>query len=41
MLDDAAITIVKKASKHFPSIPDELTTDSLSYDVPIIFKKRS
>lgn len=41
VLDDAAMTIVKKASKHFPSIPDELTTDSLSYDVPIIFKKRS
>ncbi len=41
VLDDAAMTIVRKASKHFPSIPDELTTDSISYDVPIIFKKRS
>lgn len=41
VLDDAAISIVKNASRHFPSIPSELTTDSLSYDVPIIFKKRS
>lgn len=41
VLDEAAVTIVKKASRHFPSIPNELMSDSLSYDVPIIFKNRS
>ncbi len=41
ILDEAAISIVKKASKHFPAIPNELMSDSLTYDVPIIFKKKS
>lgn len=41
ILDNAAITIVRRASQKFPSIPDEVMSESLSYEVPIIFKKRS
>jgi protein TonB len=41
ILDNAAITIVRRASQKFPSIPDEVMSESLSYEIPIIFKKRS
>lgn len=41
ILDEAAMKIVKKASSHFPPIPDALMKDQVSYVVPIVFKKRS
>jgi protein TonB len=41
ILDNAALTIIKKASQKFPSIPDDVMYESLSYEVPIIFKRRS
>jgi protein TonB len=41
ILDEAAMKIVKKASSHFPPIPDALMKDQVSYEVPIVFKKRS
>lgn len=40
ILDEAAVKIVKKASSHFPPIPDALMKDQVSYVVPIVFKKR-
>jgi len=40
ILDEAAIKIVQKASEKFPCIPERLTTDSFSYEVPIIFKNK-
>jgi protein TonB len=41
ILDDAALMILKKASSHFPPIPEVLMKDQLTYVVPIVFKKRS
>jgi len=39
VLDEAALKIVKKASSHFPPVPDALMKESVSYVVPIVFKK--
>jgi len=38
-LDEAALKIVKKAAAKFPSIPDALMRDQVTYVVPIVFKK--
>jgi protein TonB len=41
VLDQAALKIVEKASRHFPAIPKTLGYKSINYVVPITFKKRS
>jgi len=41
ILDEAAVKIVEKASRSFPAIPEEVHEESLSYQIPIVFKKRS
>ncbi len=41
LLDKAALTIVEKASTHFPAIPETLGHKKINYVVPITFKKRS
>jgi len=38
-LDEAALKIVRKAAAKFPSIPDALRRDQVTYEVPIVFKK--
>jgi len=40
VLDDAALAIIRKASKNFPSIPDALAGESVHYVVPIHFKEK-
>ncbi|HTY22133.1 MAG TPA: TonB family protein [Desulfomonilaceae bacterium] len=40
ILDEAAIKIIQKAAKKFPSFPDGLGTDTLRYVVPILFKEK-
>jgi len=41
MLDEAALRIIQKAAKKFPSIPDALNKESVDYVVPILFKEKS
>ncbi len=40
ILDRAAIRIVKKAAREFPSIPETCLKDNIQYVLPIVFKKR-
>jgi protein TonB len=40
ILDEAALSIVRKASKNFPSIPNRLAQDQINYVVPILFKEK-
>ena len=40
ILDEAAIKIVQKAAKKFPPFPDGLSTDTLHFVVPILFKEK-
>jgi TonB family protein len=40
ILDDAAIRIVRKAAKRFPPIPEGMSAQSVSYEIPIIFRKK-
>jgi periplasmic protein TonB len=40
ILDEAAIKIVQKAAKKFPPFPDGLSTGTLPYLVPILFKEK-
>lgn len=39
ILDEAALAIVRKASKNFPSIPARLAGDGPNYIVPVLFKE--
>lgn len=41
ILDQAAVKIVEKAARSFPPFPEEVHAESLFYQVPIVFKKRS
>ena len=40
LLDEAAMNILRKAASRFPSIPESLSGNRISYVVPIIFKKK-
>jgi periplasmic protein TonB len=40
ILDEAALVIIQKASKNFPSNPERLAKESVSYVVPIHFKEK-
>jgi protein TonB len=40
ILDEAGMKIVQNASKKFPPFPDGVSTDALSFVVPILFKKK-
>jgi periplasmic protein TonB len=40
ILDEAAIKIIQKAAKKFPSFPNGLDTDTLHYVIPIVFKEK-
>jgi periplasmic protein TonB len=40
ILDEAALVIVRKASKNFPSIPDRVAQEQINYVVPILFKEK-
>lgn len=40
ILDEAALAIIRKASKNFPSIPARLAADGVNYVVPILFKEK-
>lgn len=40
ILDEAAIRIIQKAAKKFPRFPDGLSSDTLHYVVPILFKEK-
>lgn len=40
ILDEAALNIIRKAAERFPSFPDALTADKVSYVVPIVFKEK-
>lgn len=40
ILDEAALVIIRKASKNFPSIPARLTREHINYVVPILFKEK-
>ena len=39
-LDEAAVKMVRAASKKFPRLPDKVAANSMGYDVPIYFKAR-
>ncbi|MEW6113049.1 MAG: energy transducer TonB [Thermodesulfobacteriota bacterium] len=39
ILDQAALNIVRKASKRFPKLPERFNTESVNYVVPIVFKE--
>jgi periplasmic protein TonB len=39
-LDEAALAIIRRAAKAFPSIPVSLAPDRISYAVPIHFKEK-
>ena len=40
LLDEAAIKIVRAASKKFPRLPDRVAANSVGFDIPICFKER-
>ncbi len=40
ILDEAALKIIRAASKRFPRLPDRVAADSRGYDIPIRFKER-
>jgi protein TonB len=40
LLDQAAVRIMEKAAKEFPSIPQTCSKENIRYVLPIIFKKR-
>lgn len=40
LLDEAALVIIRKASKNFPSIPDRVAREHINYVVPILFKEK-
>jgi protein TonB len=39
VLDQAALNIVRKASKRFPKLPETFMSESINYVVPIVFKE--
>jgi protein TonB len=39
ILDQAAVTIIRKAATNFPPLPLGITSESVTYSVPIIFKE--
>jgi protein TonB len=40
ILDETALEILRKASKKFPPIPPSIRRDTITYVVPIVFKKK-